>query len=166
MEDVRWLNDDEVEAWKSLVTTTLLLPAYIERQLRADDDLTFFEYHVMAMLSETENHTRRMSDLARVAGGSPSRLSHAVGRMERKGLLSRTSSDDDGRVVLATLTESGWQRLQEAAPAHATFVNDNLISLFSAQEIALLGEFTERINTVIQAAENSRPAPRPASPPQ
>mgnify|MGYP000954306380 CR=1 FL=1 len=43
-----------------------------------------------------------MSDLAFMAKGSLSRLSHVVSRLEQRGYVSRRPSPDDGRTTLAT----------------------------------------------------------------
>src|SRR3712207_6883169 len=49
-------------------------------------------YVVLAMLSEAPGRSRRMSDLARRANQSQSRLSHTVARLEERGWVDRKST--------------------------------------------------------------------------
>ena len=49
-----------------------------------------------------------MSDLARRANQSQSRLSHTVARLEERGWVRRERAADDGRGNLAVLTDAGW----------------------------------------------------------
>jgi hypothetical protein len=63
--DTAWLDRRELRAWIRLVGLLELLPGRLDAQLRRDADLTHFEYYVLAMLSEAENRTLRMTQLAR-----------------------------------------------------------------------------------------------------
>jgi DNA-binding MarR family transcriptional regulator len=47
---------------------------------------------------------------------SPPNVTALVDRLERDGLLRRERNQDDRRVVMATLTERGWEALAAAAP--------------------------------------------------
>jgi DNA-binding MarR family transcriptional regulator len=47
---------------------------------------------------------------------SPPNVTALVDRLERDGLLRRERSRQDRRVVMATLTERGWEALAAAAP--------------------------------------------------
>ncbi len=48
---------------------------------------------------------------------SPPNVTALVDRLERDGLLRRERSREDRRLVMATLTERGWEALAAAAPA-------------------------------------------------
>jgi DNA-binding MarR family transcriptional regulator len=48
---------------------------------------------------------------------SPPNVTALVDRLERDGLLRRERSEEDRRLVMATLTERGWEALAAAAPA-------------------------------------------------
>ena len=64
--------------------------------------------------------SRRMSDLARRANQSQSRLSHTVARLEDRGWVRRERSADDGRGNLAVLTDAGWDIVRRWRPATST----------------------------------------------
>src|SRR6185369_15833500 len=93
----RWLSDEEQRAWRRLAAVTMLLPAALESQLQRDAGLTHFGYWVLAMLSEAPGRTLRMSELAALAHGSQSRLSHLVAKLEERGWVRREKVGDDGR---------------------------------------------------------------------
>ena len=64
----------------------------------------------------------RMSRLAEELSFSPSRLSHAVKRLEDKEWVVRDSTIEDGRGRSARLTEEGRRILEEAWPEYAKLI--------------------------------------------
>ncbi len=119
--DVRWLDPDELAAWRNLSSVLLLLPGHLDESL-AEHGLTFFDYSILVALAASDDRTRRLSDLASSTQGSLSRMSHAAKRLEQRGWLRREPSPDDGRVTLARLTEEGMATLERAAPSHVMSV--------------------------------------------
>jgi DNA-binding MarR family transcriptional regulator len=63
-----------------------------------------------------------MSELAVLAGGSLSRLSHAVSSLERQGWVQRSPCPDNARITYATLTEPGYQKILTTAAGHVETV--------------------------------------------
>lgn len=116
---VPWLDDGERATWMNLMSMVISLPTAIEAQLKRDSGLSFFEYSILSALSQRRDHVLQMSSLAMLAGGSPSRLSHAVARLERQGLVRRRpSAVTEHRCIDAVLTAEGLERLEAAAPGH------------------------------------------------
>jgi DNA-binding MarR family transcriptional regulator len=118
----RWLDPSEQETWQALIGVLIRLPAALDAQMRRDAGITHFEYQVLAGLSQAAGRTRRMSDLAEQTEGSLPRLSQVVRRLEARGWVRRTTHPADGRCTLATLTEDGWAKVQQAAPGHVAEV--------------------------------------------
>ena len=83
----RWLDARELEEWMAMARVLTSLPARLERDLQHHANLNWMEYHALAMLSEHEGHTMRMTRLAAVTNASLSRLSHLVTRLEGRGEL-------------------------------------------------------------------------------
>ena len=135
----RWLDADELAAWMPFCALLLTLPGALDGQLQRDADLTLFGYLVLARLSEAPGRTLRMSDLAQMANGSLSRLSHAVARLERHGWVVRATCPSNGRFTVATLTEAGLEKLTEAAPGHVAAVRQLVLDAIGADELAALG---------------------------
>ena len=73
----------------SLARLMVKLPYALDSQLQRDSGLNYFEYMVLAALSDQPDHRMRMSDLAAFANGSVSRLSHVARRLEAQGLVRR-----------------------------------------------------------------------------
>lgn len=80
-----WLDDDQQRAWRQLLALVMELPAALESDLQRTTGLTTFEYLVLANLSEADDRTLRMSELAARANSSLSRLSHVVRRLSDNG---------------------------------------------------------------------------------
>jgi DNA-binding MarR family transcriptional regulator len=154
----RWLDDDEQRAWRALIAVLLRLPAVLERQLHQDADLTHFEYFVLALLSEAEARTLRLSHLAAQADASLSRLSHVITRLERRGLVRRTPCPDERRATNAVLTDDGMALVLATAPGHVSEVRRRVFDALGPREIAQL----ERICSRILARIDDDPAPRSA----
>jgi DNA-binding MarR family transcriptional regulator len=141
----RWLTADEEAAWRAFASVLVRLPWALECQLQRDADLSFIEYHALAMLSETPDHTRRMSELAAVTNASLSRLSHLVKRLEGRGFVRRETDPTDGRYTNAVLTKAGHKHLVDSAPAHVATVRQLVVDLFTETEMQQLHEAAERI---------------------
>ena len=141
----RWLDDDEQRAWRGLVALLLRLPAALERQLQADAGLTHFEYFVLALLSEADARTLRLSHLAAQADASLSRLSHVITRLERRGLVRREPCPEERRATNAVLTDDGFTLVVATAPGHVAEVRRRVFDALSQREIAQLERVCARI---------------------
>ena len=74
----------------------------------ASYDVTLPMYRVMAAL--WENGDQRLSDLSTVTTTEISTLSRLIGDMKRRGLVSRSRLEDNGRTVAINLTAKGKLR--------------------------------------------------------
>src|ERR1700755_1246524 len=101
--ETRWLDTDEQQTWEQLATMILRLQPVLSAQLQREFGISHFEYLILACLSETPGSKLRMSVLAAMTGSSLSRLSQAVGRLEKRGWTSRETDDNDSRYTLAVL---------------------------------------------------------------
>lgn len=117
-----WLDAQERAVWLSLTGVMFRLPAALDTQLQREAGLTYFEYLVLAIVSEQDGHVLRMSELARVTSASLSRLSHVAKRLESAGLLRREQDADDRRCTNAVLTKAGMKTVVAAAPDHVAEV--------------------------------------------
>ncbi len=133
-----WLSGAEQDAWRAIVSLMLLLPGPLDAQLQQDSGLTLFEYLVLSSLSMEPEHTARMSDLARLANGSLSRLSNVAKRLEQRGWLRREPDPHDRRASIARLTGSGWKVVQAAAPGHVEAVRRLVIDRLAGPELDAL----------------------------
>ncbi|MGI5170403.1 MarR family winged helix-turn-helix transcriptional regulator [Spirillospora sp. CA-253888] len=154
------LSDDDLETWSALATVLEWLPAALDAQLQRDAELTHFEYGVMFALAEADDRTLRMSTLAGHSNSSLSRLSRAVARLETKDWVRRAPDPADGRYTLATLTDAGEQKVDQAAPGHVDTVNRLIFDSLTRAQVRQLRDISRRIMTAIRADDGWRPPAR------
>ena len=95
---------------------TLLLER-LDDDLRREFGMSLTEYEVMVRLSERPGRAMRMAQLADAMAHSRSRVTHTVARMEAAGFITRGTTPEDGRGVVATMTPQGYELLLvKAAP--------------------------------------------------
>lgn len=136
----RWLTPDEQVAWRAYLLGSARLAEALNRQLEEDAGISLSEYEILVRLSEAPDRTIRMSELAASLMHSRSRVTHTVTRMQKRGLVDRSTCLDDGRGVNCVMTEAGWQLLVRSAPGHVQAVRDNLVDLLPPGRFAALGE--------------------------
>jgi len=176
-----WLTADQLAAWRACVRLLRRLPAALEAQLQRDSQLSFMEYSVLALLSDQPRRCMRMSELAATAGLELSRLSHMVGRLEKRGFLCREPDPGNGRYTHAILTDAGYSYLEEAAPGHVRRVRELFIDALGPRELQALRRYSDAVTARIDSASevggtanagraarlagNPAPAPAPAPDP-
>ncbi len=114
----RWLDAEEMSAWRAYAETVVDLNAALEADL-APHGLTLGDYQVLVYLSEAAEHSMRMCDLAARLQLSPSGLTRRLDGLVRAGLVERRPSDQDRRVMLAVLNDHGL-RVPRARSPRAT----------------------------------------------
>jgi DNA-binding MarR family transcriptional regulator len=145
MGEPRWLDDEQLDAWRRLVAVVELLPGVLDAQLQRDAGLSHYEYYVLAMLSETPGRALRMSRLAAATNATLPRLSHVVARLERRGLVERLASTEDRRAIVAHLTDAGWDKLVATAPGHVGTVREHVLDALTAEQVTQLGAIAGQI---------------------
>jgi DNA-binding MarR family transcriptional regulator len=141
----RWLDEEQQRTWRAWLAVSELVPRALDAQLQRDAGISHAAYVVLAMLSESPTRSRRMSDLARRANQSQSRLSHTVSRLEDRGWVRRERAADDGRGNLAVLTDAGWAVVVAVAPGHVDAVREAVFGPLTAEETRVLGNALEAI---------------------
>lgn len=145
----RWLSSDEIEAWIPFAAVLLTLPAALEAQLQRDAGLTFYEYNVLAALSENDAAGLRMGDLAAVTSGGLSRLSQVVTRMEKRAWVARVPDPDDGRATRVVLKAGGRKQLEAAAPRHVETVRQLVFDQLNEAQVQQLRRIAMRVATAV-----------------
>ena len=146
----RWLTAREQEIWRSYMTAANALQARLDRQLRSDAGMPVAYYEILVVLSESPDHSLRMTRLAEVCNSSSSRLSHAMTAMENSGWVSRSTVDGDRRGTVARLTEAGLQALRQAAPGHVTEVRECLFDSLTDAQAQALHEISQAISETLR----------------
>ena len=150
-----WLDEDQQRSWRALLMGMTLLLDRLDDDLRRDH-LSLVEYEILVRLSEQPDHRMRMAQLADALAHSRSRVTHTITRMERAGLVERTSSPDDGRGVVARMTEPGYALLERLAPVHVRGVRQHLVDLVSPEDFAALGRVMDAVSDHLIAEHPER----------
>ncbi|QQC87212.1 MarR family winged helix-turn-helix transcriptional regulator [Streptomyces alfalfae] len=135
---------------QALLTVVVALPAALDRQLQQTSSVSNFAYGVLARLSMADEHTMRLSDLARDCDSTQPRLSKVMDRFEARDRVGRRPGPDDSRYTLATLTDTGRQKLAEAAPEHVAQVKRLVFDPLTAAQRRHLGTALTRIAATVR----------------
>ncbi|MCW2614448.1 MAG: regulatory protein marr [Frankiales bacterium] len=141
----RWLDEDEQRAWRALLSAIEALQTGVDAQLQAEAGMPHTYYELLVRLSEAPDRSRRMSALADAAGSSRSRLSHAVGQLERRGWIRRETCPTDRRGQIAVLTDDGYAALEQAAPGHVEQVRRLVFDRLTAVQVQQLRRIGEAV---------------------
>jgi MarR family transcriptional regulator, organic hydroperoxide resistance regulator len=113
-------------------------------------DLTLSMYRVLAALWEKGD--QRLGDLAEVTSVELSTLSRMVGKLVRRGLVSRGRPESNGRTVRIELTASGKKLVERFIPL-ATRHEDVSLRGFSTADIARLKADLAKVYRNLDAVE-------------
>jgi DNA-binding MarR family transcriptional regulator len=144
-EEIRWLDHVELDAWIPFSAMLMALLSALDAQLERDAGLSLFAYTAMAGLSEAPERTLPMSELAVLANGSLSRLSHAVSSLERRGWVRRSPCPDNARITHATLTDAGYQKVLATAPGHVETVRRLVLDSITPDQLHTLGALSQQV---------------------
>ena len=107
MTTVLWLDDLEMQAWRSLLSAHSRLMSRLDAELQASQGMSVSDYGVLVQLSEAEGGHMRMSELADRLLLSPSGLTRRLDGLVRAGLVDRARCPTDRRGAFAVLTDAG-----------------------------------------------------------
>lgn len=137
--ETHWLDADQQRSWRALLLGMTLLMDRLDDELGEAFDLSMAEYEILVRLSESEGRSLRMAQLADALAHSRSRVTHTIARMERSGYVERTPAPDDGRGIVATMTQAGYDLLVRAAHVHVDGVRRHLVDLVDDDDFAAMG---------------------------
>ncbi|MGW4300878.1 MarR family winged helix-turn-helix transcriptional regulator [Streptomyces sp. NPDC004100] len=149
----RWLTPEEQRAWRAYLAASRLLDDAMDRQLQQDAGMPHLFYSVLAILSEAPDRRLRMTDLAEELKITRSRLTYAVTRLERDGLVRREDCRWDRRSSLAVLTDEGMSVLERTAPGHVGTVRATLFDRLSPEQVRQLEEICAGVARGLQGEE-------------
>ncbi|HSJ47172.1 MAG TPA: MarR family transcriptional regulator [Euzebyales bacterium] len=135
MSEPRWLDDEQQEAWRTYLYAAVLLQESLDRQLQRDAGMPHSYYAILGLLGEVPERSLTMGQIAEYTRSSPSKLSHAVARLEDRGWVRRCRHPDNARQVVATLTDAGYDALVAAAPGHVEQVRTALFDHLDRDQV-------------------------------
>jgi DNA-binding MarR family transcriptional regulator len=147
-------NDEKVSAWASVLRVHAAVVPRLERELAAVG-MPLSWYDVLLELNSAPDRRLRMTELGAKAVLSRERVSRVVDELERAGLVRRERNPDDGRSLLAVVTDEGRARLRAAAPTYLAGIEHHFGTHLDDGEARAIATALYR---VVAAAEN-QPTP-------
>lgn len=144
IEDSR-LTDDELRAWRGFADASILLVAYLDRELKRVHGIANNDYGVLFHLRDAERNELRMSVLAERSCFSKSRLSHQISKLEKAGLVERRQCPSDSRGVWVALTPLGKSTIEAATPDHREDVRATFLEHLTPAQMKAMGDGFEAI---------------------
>lgn len=144
-EPPRWLSPEEREGWLFISSIIFNLTRRLENQLQNEAGISFVEYMVLAMLSESDDLSLTMTELAITTNTLPARLSRVVARLEKDGYVRRSLSTEDRRVSICHLLPAGQKKVQEVAPGHVAEVRRQIFDHLTHRQVIQLAEIGEAV---------------------
>jgi DNA-binding MarR family transcriptional regulator len=140
-----WLAIPEAdrEAWGGFRRAAVEVIARLDADLQDHLGLGYTDFDALVQLSIAESGRMRMADLARAVSRSPSALTRVVGRLEDRGLVTRTRLHRTE--VIATITVQGHELLAEASPRHLALVDELFWSPLTPTQRGQMGRLSQRL---------------------
>jgi DNA-binding HxlR family transcriptional regulator len=117
----------------------------LERRVQNSAGMPPSYFELLIQLRRAPGRRLRMSELASATGSKPSRITHAVNRLERAGWIIRDGHPTDGRGSTATLTEQGIQAMDAARPEYTRVVREHVLGPLTPAEQHQLRMLCEKI---------------------
>lgn len=136
---------DQLRIWRNYIETAESLRSLLAGRLQSESDLSSGDYVVLLNLSEAEGGRLRSSELATQIGWERSRLSHHLGRMEKRGLIRRTACAEDSRGAEVSLTDEGASAFRASFIPHLTAIREVFIDAFEPAQLAQIDAVTTRL---------------------
>jgi DNA-binding MarR family transcriptional regulator len=153
--DMPGLDIAEQRSWQHFLDSALRLYATLNRGLMEDHQLTLIDLRLLDLLDKSPGGSARMGDLAEALMSLPSRVTRQIRRLEAQGLVKRGASPDDGRGVLATITEDGRLLVKEAMVTYGRGVRTHFLGQLSRPQMAAMGENCRRISSALKVGGRS-----------
>jgi DNA-binding MarR family transcriptional regulator len=149
----RRLTVRELAVWRSLLDTTAELRKALGAQLQ-DSGLSPADYQVLLALSEADGTRLRSSELAATIDWERSRLSHHLGRMERRGLIGRDDCATDSRGAEVSLTGDGAGVFRQASAPHVKAIKKSFADALTPEQFEALADILQALQSHLHPESN------------
>ncbi len=130
-------------AWTAFLDASRLLEEVLAQNVARVHGMTHSDYEVLTRLDAASGRLR-MTALADEVVSSAQKLTHTANRLEDRGWIRRERVAEDGRGLVAILTESGRTVLNHAARDYADQVKLFLLGGLSDRELTGLTDVLDR----------------------
>lgn len=135
----------QLRAWRAYTETSEIIRSRAASHLQRAAGLSTGDYQVLLALTEAPGNRLRSSELAAAISWERSRLSHHLGRMEKRGLIRREECTDDSRGADAVLTAEGARAFRGGSIPHLEAVRELFIDALSDAQLEQLEELNRTL---------------------
>jgi DNA-binding MarR family transcriptional regulator len=150
MSESVWLDPEELRVYRAFSRATRGLFVRFDQELQEKVGMPRTYFEILWLLHEAPDHAMRMSELAGRTGSQPSRISHAIRRLEIDGLVTRELCADDHRGWFTVLTDDGIVAVEAACGPYAQSIRRHFLEPLSPtqqRQLTRVGELLlERLN--------------------
>ncbi|MFK4805070.1 MarR family winged helix-turn-helix transcriptional regulator [Microbacterium sp. ZW CA_36] len=129
---------DQLRSWRVFIETAEQVRRTMESRLQDESGLSTGDYGVLLALSEAPNRRIRSSALAEQVGWERSRLSHHLGRMEKRGLIGREECATDSRGADVVLTQDGAVTFRRASAPHLRAIQETFVDALTPAQLSAM----------------------------
>ena len=126
--------------WDGLQSAFRRLSGQLLTDVEAKAGVAPSSFQVLWFLMSAQDNTARMNQLARTLDFSTAGTTKVADRLAEAGLIARSPSAEDRRVILVTLTEQGVRVGTEAALALAGALRERAVGPLGVERFAGVAE--------------------------
>ncbi|MGX6446683.1 MarR family winged helix-turn-helix transcriptional regulator [Patulibacter sp. S7RM1-6] len=140
----------QLGVWREYLETADALRVRLAARLQDETGLSFGDYAVLLALAEAPDHRYRSSALADRMGWQRSRLSHHLGRMERRGLIRREACAADSRGAEVVLAAAGGEAFRRASIPHLRAVRELFLDALTAEQLEQIAALSSTLRAHLE----------------
>ncbi len=144
-DDTRWLDEDELAAWVSLIKLASRIVTLSDGELRRTRAITGRDYELLHHLS-TSDDGWRVNELAGHIDDTSSCITHRINRLRSAGLVDKRTDAGDQRARRVQLTSAGRALLEQAAPEHVARVRQWVIDPLDRHDLIEIARIARTLN--------------------
>jgi DNA-binding MarR family transcriptional regulator len=136
---------EQLHIWRGYIESAEVLRTQLGSRMQNESSLSSGDYQVLLALSEADGKTLRASALALHIGWERSRLSHHLGRMEKRGLIGRATCADDVHGIEVSMTPAGAESFRTGSVPHLRAVKELFLDALSPEQLAQVEDLTRTL---------------------
>lgn len=144
MKNFRWLEKGDADLWVTLWAFITWVPDHLDEHLKRTEGMPLTDFLTLLAIAQG-NSSATMTELATATRMSPSRLSHVMDRLEKRGLTARTRSQADRRSSVAVLTPLGSDFLVGATPTLSERLRESIFEALTPEEAEQLAAILRKL---------------------
>lgn len=160
MPDAAPLDPEQLAAYFAVMEVGSLLQHAVEQQLREEGGLSYIQFQILAVVGESAEGRRRMTDVADRLVHSRSGLTYQVAQLAERGLVAKESSPEDERSVVVAITPQGRGLLDRVMAGHVEVVRGLFFTPLNDEDVTALGDVLGRVRDHMRTVPPRSAAPR------